>query len=525
MALEKIVGRGVTNSYGTRDLVPADKARIYTATQKENPLDLASISPGLSTLVRRHWDRKPGFVIVGDSTAARQNKQFTVTSITAYGNIATVTATSHGMPKGQNFVVNNANQSEYNGIFSVREVLTANTFTYVLPSSPKVLTATGTIVIESQGHVFEDNWSVMSSFLGGGKGLYLGNFAWGGSRTSALDAQLDLALNTENNLYGRDIDFVFISSGINDIINNVSVDTIKENLLAAVERIIAANAVPFINTMMPMDDTYVSFTTARVQASRTVNTWIRETLPLYGAIVVDASEVMLDLADQHGNWKSGYSIDGLHPQKIASLQLAKELKTLLWDNITVEEDRDLVSIGPNSTLEGTGGSVSGTGASGDVADGFTLTATGGASITLVGSKGISLSGNGESQRISVQADAADTAKLTFASIHGSLSPGDKVIAKLRLRTETADLTGMRFISVDSESVISGVTNSITTTAVGYNNYSSINLGEKFDLFVETPPFIVPEGVTSFYFTVYIHFQALSGTIEFDISDYDVYKVK
>lgn len=75
-------------------------------------------------------------------------REVTVTGITFVGNIATVNATAHGFIQGQSIIVSGANPTIYNGSFSVSLVTNADTFTYVLPSTPASV-PTGTIVAKT----------------------------------------------------------------------------------------------------------------------------------------------------------------------------------------------------------------------------------------------------------------------------------------------------------------------------------------------------------------------------------------
>lgn len=75
-------------------------------------------------------------------------REVPVTGITFSGNIATVTADSHGFSPGQAIIVSGANPSDYNGSFVVSLTPNANTFTYVLASTPASI-PTGTIIAKT----------------------------------------------------------------------------------------------------------------------------------------------------------------------------------------------------------------------------------------------------------------------------------------------------------------------------------------------------------------------------------------
>jgi len=70
--------------------------------------------------------------------------QFSITSLTRSGSTVTADATAHGRSVGQYVFINDAVETEYNGLVKIETVADANTFTYLItgtPSSP----ATGTI--------------------------------------------------------------------------------------------------------------------------------------------------------------------------------------------------------------------------------------------------------------------------------------------------------------------------------------------------------------------------------------------
>lgn len=65
-------------------------------------------------------------------------------SLTQTGNVATFNFTAHGYAVGDYVQIDGANQSQYNGLFKILSVPTADTFTYAITGSP-ASPATGTI--------------------------------------------------------------------------------------------------------------------------------------------------------------------------------------------------------------------------------------------------------------------------------------------------------------------------------------------------------------------------------------------
>jgi hypothetical protein len=74
-----------------------------------------------------------------------------VTSITKSDLYANVTCTGHGFQYGQMVTISGANQSEYNGTFTIIGVYNENEFLYKMNSEPSVSPATGTITATVYG--------------------------------------------------------------------------------------------------------------------------------------------------------------------------------------------------------------------------------------------------------------------------------------------------------------------------------------------------------------------------------------
>jgi hypothetical protein len=82
-------------------------------------------------------------VFLETSSAAGDLPFEEVVTITSSGTLATVSHTSHGIPDGKKVVIRGANESLYNGVFTITDT-GANSYTYTMNGDP-VDTATGTI--------------------------------------------------------------------------------------------------------------------------------------------------------------------------------------------------------------------------------------------------------------------------------------------------------------------------------------------------------------------------------------------
>lgn len=493
-------------------------------------INLNASAQGLTTDIPTSFplvqNRLPGYVMVGDSTIARGNRHFTATSLTSSGTTATLTFTNHLLTFNSKLMIHNADQAEYNGYFNVTNRVDANNVQFELDSDPAIDTATGTILVYTQNVWNESNWVCMSDALAHGKGLYLGNYAMGGSQTNALDGQLDIALNPTKNLWGSSPNIVFISSGINDVVNDVAYATTIANLTAAINRVTAYGALPVVATLWPLGSSFASWSVARAINARAISQWIRDNVPTLGGMVIDVHDICVDYDSQYGEWATNLSSDFIHPRKRAVFLVAKELKASLWDQLTVTDHRSYTSVGPNPAMAGTTGTETGTGASGDTADGYTLTASGGGSQLGVGAKGIALNGAGESQRIAITGAAnADVIELRGANAVTGLVAGDVVFMRCRLRTDqTPTLDGLRHNYLALYTTINASVNAATCAAAFYDNDATQNWGEGFDVVLETPPFEIPTGITNLQTSNHFRFNSAGGPIDFDIAEVDVLKL-
>ncbi len=85
------------------------------------------------------------FKTLADATLA--GSQFSITSLTLSGSTVTANATAHGRTVGQYVFINNAVETEYNGLVQILTVADANTFTYAITGTP-TSPATGTITAD-----------------------------------------------------------------------------------------------------------------------------------------------------------------------------------------------------------------------------------------------------------------------------------------------------------------------------------------------------------------------------------------
>lgn len=470
------------------------------------------------------FNRRPRYAMIGDSTISRGSVQLSTGSggtLTASGTTATLSYTAHGLNVGNWFTLQNYNQSEFNGVFQGTIRVDENTLKFELASAPTVSTATGSGVLVSHQQLLDRDAISLSNFMAGCPGLYIGNFSQGGSYSNHLDRQIDLLLNPANNIWGELPDIVFISTGINDFNNSISVSTVSGYINAAIARLEAAGILPVLFTNYPLGTSYASYTQAADLKSREYNRLVRS--KHFCELFIDAWTLCASPVNVT-TWKTNYTTDHIHPEKLAAWDVAKQIKSTLWDNVTFTDDIVKTDVIITPLMTGTGGIKTGAGVSGDVADGKKVEST---NATVVCAKGISPIGYGEAQLMTVTADAngdsvAFKLSNTTALISGGyIAEGDRVFGRVKVKTREplaiyrADIayttTVNGFVSTNSVSVLK--------YSIGAYNYT-----EALDLDIELPLFKIPANMTSFDIWLIFKFSGADADCVFEVSDFHLYKV-
>jgi len=464
------------------------------------------------------YNHKPGFVMIGDSTLALGNSGGSCT-IAASGTTATVTRSGHGLNRGAVFVMHSCTEPEFNGLFEVATYVSSSVFTYTLATTATVANATGTPAITVQQRIKDSEQVSLANHIAGNPGLYLGNFAYGGSKTSALQSQLNLALDSTKNLWLREPDIIFCSIGINDAINDIALATTQANVLEMIDRVYTAGKRLVLFTQMPLNQAYASWTVERLQVSRQYNEWLIALAKTDNRFeLLPANSVLRDPANLYGDWISGYTVDGIHPSKPGSRAMAEVLATQFWSKIVYTDDRILTNLLSNPTLTGTTGTKSGTGSSGNVADGFVQNAAGGGSQTVVGAKTVAQSGQTEAQAITITAAAALDAGEFYIDLHSTLTAERWYAMKVTIRVvgtgNVRDLMVNIYTGVDTILVPFGCLDA----------FENVTFNSSYKEFtVETPPVKLITGASRF--RPYIRcrmFDASAVTVH--ISDLSVFRV-
>ena len=144
------------------------------------------------------------------------------------------------------------------------------------------------------------------------------NAGVGGER---LDQQL-LRFDADVALYQPDI--VVFGGATNDLSQNFTLATIRANIEAISDAILAIGAIRVVRTCPPTDNTPVSWTlTEHRDRIAAHNAWLKDWAATRGITVLDIHEFLVDPLT--GGYVSGKSDDGIHPNEAAYSAIADGL--------------------------------------------------------------------------------------------------------------------------------------------------------------------------------------------------------
>ena len=278
---------------------------------------------------------------------------------------------------------------QYSPARSVNIGAIGNSITYQNDyGDPKVLNALGYMtwaIILSKGRINFDN------------GL---NFGVAGDTTVNVMARLDAAIAA---LKARAAQVCALEIGTNDVNSAVAYEVTTGNIRTIAFRLLAAGITPILIPILPRS---FGQTTAKSQQTQRINTFIRQlarTVP--GIILSDPTLHWIDQTNANGYpigastaTPLAYTYDGLHPSVrgafFIGLEIANSLASRL-DSVGMQSwsqtDTYDATLNPTGTvlnnpfLVGTAGTV-GTGATGVVADSYTIQRAAGTTGAVVASK-------------------------------------------------------------------------------------------------------------------------------------------
>lgn len=160
-----------TDAYGKISLTgPIYKVVVSSTAGGPNPDTIPAFTP---------------FVLTNDFSTS-----VTPQSITRAGTVVTVKITNHGLTAGERFTVKGADQSSYNGTFTVNSVLDSSHFTYLISSIPAT-PATGNLLVSmvtrGDGDVgFSAKQSLTVDFSTPASSIVPGGVSWAAGVVSAI---------------------------------------------------------------------------------------------------------------------------------------------------------------------------------------------------------------------------------------------------------------------------------------------------------------------------------------------------
>lgn len=466
---------------------------------------------------------KPTYIQIGDSILGAGNFILIESSVTCAAGVCTVvSASAHGLANGFKIAAFNRAVDSLNG----RKIVTViNSTTYSYPCDPSL---NGTISAKGSGVFFtqtlqrcnDGNIAKLAVGLMGANLDDLGNFACSSDWISHCIDKVQ---------HWRDLspDYVFCHIGTNDILGQSPFESIKADFMQLVTDVTRSGSKLVLFTPVPK-----SYTGAiRVLMNQTV-TWLRNTFSNYqNVILIDAHSVLVDPSSAAGAYKTGYSVDGTHPTKIARMVLAKHIKTVLQPVLPVAQKRIISladtygtvssssQLNDNPAFLGTAGTL-GSGVTGQVADGYTLNKS--ASATVAGS--IEIAADGTRKQVIDLTTTAATTGFTFtrtASIHGRVAVGDTVKMSCRVEGTVIPADMLRYLTVGLSMTINGVAGFVFAT--GNGGASTESWSDTFDCVFETLPFTFTEAPTALNIVVEAYNRAI-GTIQMKVSNCVIDKV-
>lgn len=228
-----------------------------------------------------------------------------------------------------------------------------------------------------------------------------------------------------------------------------------------------------------------------------------------GIVLIDSFKYSVDGSNANGYPQSGITFDNTHRTSKGAYNWALAgVEALQYvipaRDILVTGRQDSISLGTygnfavNGLMSGTGGSNSGTGASGSVADGWTHAVSG--TITSVASKvavAVSVDGYGPWQQLAITGGGAGATAALFQAAATIPAVGSTVFGAAQV-----DLSGVTAITgLNMQIDCRNVSNASLATAV--SNRENDGALVAFAGVLRTPDLVIPAGTTQIWITITI----------------------
>ena len=340
--------------------------------------------------------------IFGDSIARYNNRTVSPTAVTWADGVATWTCTAHGFFKGQTIYHSGTSVPGFFGSLTVLQIDTANQFRTNVPpaaaASGTAVSAVGSNFADPDSLV--DNWMFWANAYANGRFDWVHNAGLGGERVGKSSYPVTALERVDTELTGIEAQICFIATGINDC-NDVSATALTPTDIYLKIRALAARILnkhgmwPIILPITPFESTITNFASIQ-QRANIVNHLLRNNASLAnGYSIVDDSQYMTDFTT--GGALTSPAVtqpDKIHLSKVGGRirgkAIAAEFGRATTPNLLAVSALDnygTSALNPNLIDRGvwtnSGGTVTGTGASGTLPAGWISSRLDGGTLSTV----------------------------------------------------------------------------------------------------------------------------------------------
>lgn len=300
---------------------------------------------------------------------------------------------------------------------------------------------------------------------------------------------------------------VIIEGSTNDPRTSVPSATTEANMLAMFQAAFAAGCKVVTTTIPPAGDT----TTAQRQTVQATNMWLRDYAranPQNLALVDWWALLANPLTD---GYKTGMSIDGIHPSSLGAFTLAQPMADAIArflppgpDPLPSANVNDTSNLLTNPLLTGTGGTLLAGGTpSGSVADSWLAVGT--STPTYACSKVPRPDGLGEWQQVAISSAAGQVE--IFAAATGAWSAGNIIDGVIEFQTDAAGWVDGTFDCLVE--CVNGATVTNVASALSTGSLETTVQGRHVSGVLRTAPIVIPTGTA----TVRLHLRkSNTGTV-------------
>ena len=467
-------------------------------------------------------------ILVGDSLTSRGHYNTQPTTVSASNGVIRVQGTSLAAFKGASVTIVNANEAQYNGVWTVADVTTADEFTITAPLVPNG-TATGSPQLINNHGLRDLNFFEIGNASIGHPFELLYNVGKPGKTLSYIASYF------QQDVVNYAPALVQIQGGINDV-NTIKtaagtgatvLANMKTYMLQMINAALAAGIVPLVHTVCPFNVAYANYTAEGQQVILKFNAWLREYCYFVQrkVLLVDAWAVVVDPTSATGEYTSGLTSDDIHPNAKACQLIGAEVASVLsksyytarqWSGSLVDSyatDSGNPNIILNPLFINSGGTLSTSGAgsgtnTGSGAQLYTSTWTRSGTGTCVAALTARADGYGNDQVFTLNpANASDQISMLSNAMVARVSEGDILVAECNLQISSLANVSNIFFSIDWSA--NGVT---ATQPCGMITGSAGQITNDFNWVLRTKPFAIPASMSTLRIRLTIAFSAAATNV-------------